>query len=701
MGPPSPGFTNLNNPLPPLPDEALRPARSVPSPEASSQFRSYRQDDNSTFRAIQASQKSPEPIDDEGAKLLSGNASAYRNGLQNREYPPETREEILDKEDSVYNIGGPIPNAKQTYAAPQNQRTVSPVQHHTVVVDPSLIASARLAAQWEETEKRSESNLVAMAPKSTNKVMTPAQFERYRRQQELTRKKSDASCKSKSDEAESSDEDEAERGRQVAKQRRKQEAHLAVYRQKMMKVTGEQPPTAPLNSNSNGLGNRIASSSTPEITNRTSHLTVNSKISSASGKSSGKSSGDEEEDEDVPLGILAAHGFPNKNKPPTNLTKSSSNPNLRGLSNSVVGTAGSVIGESRGHESRGSLPVFARHLPQDPYYGASLVNPSNREQFTMSGGAPVHVPPPGTMPGLHPGGLVGVIAGEERARALRRGSPNAQGGYDGQALPTQHLGLPRSQTTGNIPTMGFPGIVPLMQPQPPPSAPPVLSPGDQVQLQMSQNMTQMMQMQMQWMQHMMNVQGLQQGGAQQPLVQQQQPSMTASNMLGPGSQIQRPLSLPIPSSPRSNQRTMSTLDASMASWNLPKQSAPSVHLGIAPGQGYAPSIAPSERSNVGLASRYRPVTNSPDAVNGPSNPPSNHMPGTANTWSHFQAGRQSPGAPTITRPASSGRVVATVPDDEDDDQGWAEMKKKRDKEKSSRKMKKGQNGLNEILAAYE
>jgi hypothetical protein len=34
--------------------------------------------------------------------------------------------------------------------------------------------------------------------------------------------------------------------------------------------------------------------------------------------------------------------------------------------------------------------------------------------------------------------------------------------------------------------------------------------------------------------------------------------------------------------------------------------------------------------------------------------------------------------------------VKAVPDDDDDDQGWAEMKKKRDKKKSTWKMKRAQ-----------
>ena len=49
--------------------------------------------------------------------------------------------------------------------------------------------------------------------------------------------------KGSDDEDGSDDDDEAERTRSLARQRRKQEAHLSVYRQQMQKVTGDTPIT--------------------------------------------------------------------------------------------------------------------------------------------------------------------------------------------------------------------------------------------------------------------------------------------------------------------------------------------------------------------------------------------------------------------------------------------------------------------------
>jgi hypothetical protein len=245
---------------------------------------------------------------------------------------------------------------------------------------------------------------------------------------------------------------------------------------------------------------------------------------------------------------------------------------------------------------------------------------------------------------------------------------------------------------GNLPTMSVPGMQPGM--------PPALSPGDQAQIQMSQQMTQMMQVQMQWMQQMMQIQGAQSGQQGQPPMlppMSHQPGMMP-NLMSPThpSQIQRPLSMPIPSSPRQDQRTMSTLSPNMAPWNRPPSFAPSVHGGVG-GQGYAASIAPSERSNVGMASRYRPVSMAAESIQRPPNRSSTFTSGTFKSWANGEVGKQSPSMATIRPVNSGGKKASAPPDDEDDDQGWAEMKKKRDQKKSTWKMKKGHNGLQDLF----
>ncbi|EXJ65419.1 hypothetical protein A1O7_01760 [Cladophialophora yegresii CBS 114405] len=538
---------------------------------------------------------------------------------------------------------------------------LSPASVSGATFDPVIAENAQLANMYQEAKDP--------PPKRTtgNKVMTPAQWERYKEQKEMDRRLgalSDDSASEAGDISDDDDDDELERSKQAAKQRRKQEAHLAVYRQTMMKVTGEAPPNRPGSSLS---ALRPGNGSSPDLNNRMSHMTVDSKTS---GKSSGE---DEEEDEDVPLGILAAHGFPNRNRPPTQLASSSSNSNLRAVSQSQA--APSVKGSN--------LPVFARQLPPDPYYGAGLVNPSNREALALHPTTAPQGAGPSTAHPIHPSGLVGVIAGEERARAARRGSPNAAGGYD---MPP-HPSMARSQTTGTLPAMGYHGMSP-MPGMPPmmPGMPPMLTAGDQAQIQMAQQMTQMMQMQMQWMQQMSQTMGV--PGNPNPMNVAQYPGP-------PNPSLSRPQSVHMQhaSAPHANQRTMSTLNPSMAPWNSGQQFLPSININ----GNYAPSIAPSERSNIGLASRYRPVSIAPEPDVGAHRRASTFTSASMRPWSSTD--NASRPVQHGTRPSINtlGRKSPlAVQDEDDDEQGWAEMKMKKDKKQKSWALRKGQNALQEL-----
>ncbi|EED21723.1 conserved hypothetical protein [Talaromyces stipitatus ATCC 10500] len=560
-----------------------------------------------------------------------------------------------------------------------------------------ITSSAHLASQYEER--------LASAPNTQNKVMTPAQFERYRQQREMTRRLSTASKSDGSDagndyEDDEEDEDEGEKTREAARQRRKQEAHLSVYRQQMMKVIGQHAPAQSSSSQTLRPISEQGSISTPNLLSRSSMLGLPT-IPQEGGKSS-----DGEDDEDVPLAILAAHGFPNKNRPPTRLTASSSNPNLRV---SYAGSPGPSANDN-GSEARANLPVFARNLPRDPYFGAGIVNAPQRESLAMSGGAP----PLGSSPSqasLHPGGLVGVIANEERARAMRRGSPNAQA-----------AGIPRPYSVANMAQMNAPGPWTnpggLLQQQ----QPPVMTSGEQAQIQISQQMTEIMQVQVQMMQQMMQMQGLSPG--------QQPPQLNPNILSGIGQPIntaQRPMSMAssfhLPANPpQADQRTMSMLDPNMSRWNLNRPA--SIHpdaMGrpMTPqgGYGYAPSIAPSERSNIGLAARYRPVSMAGQEQQMPRS--STFTSSTLKPWnnenprptsvspSHMQPGeRKSTSLATVTirpvantnRQSISGKqnVKPAVPD-EDEDEAWADMMKKREKKKSSWKLKKENSTLGDLL----
>ena len=507
-------------------------------------------------------------------------------------------------------------------------------------------------------------------PDTQNKIMTPAQFERYRNEQEARREQYFHKDESDEEGDDYEDEDEVERNKQLARERRKQEAHLSVYRQQMMKVTGEQPSDLP-----------NVPPATPNLANRSTTPTFTFDKPTDAGKIS------DDEDEDVPLGVLAAHGFPSKTRPPT-----AASSNIKFKSESYPPPPASAAGGS----SAGGrpLPPFAKNLPQDPYFGAGLVNASNRESLAFGqGGAPSV-----TGSSRPAGGLVGVIAGEERARAARRGSPNAQGNYSSP--------LPQG----------------MMQFGMPPGLPPMMSPGEQATVQMSEQMTQMMQMQMQWMQQMQQMMasgGMQamSPGQQPPLMmppQQQQQMMMNAGMLAPSGPQQRPISAPGPASgiPPAQQRAMSMMNpASAPTWqpqgNGRMSQAPSMMSGALHGlaPGYASSLAPSERSNVGLPGRYRPISIAPVDEHGPraSSRASTFTSGTlqptlgnSNMRKSTSGERQSK---LSMRPTTPGQNRKTGSDD-DDEEGWAQMKQKREQKRSNWRLRK-QKDDNSALDLYD
>jgi len=613
-------------------------------------------------------------IEDTDALLVNGAASASRRAdAQPKPYqkdqPSVSRKPISKRQAPGPRIDSLSPSIQRI---PRPQQPDVSLNDDTLLYDQSFREMANSAERFQSGKG---------SPPKPSKVMTPAQFELYRKQQDMSRSRSNASKSEESDESDRYSDDDEQRQKQLIKQRRKQEAHLAVYRQQMMKVTGEQPSKPDLRP---GLDRH--NMSTPNLTARKSDLSLRADTPATNGKNS------DEEDEDIPLGILAAHGFPSKDRRPTELGRPVSN--IQYTSESYPPPPASLAGSVAGGGPRGTLPPFARNLPKDPYYGASIVNPTNRESLAFgSGGGSVYGG--SQSPSTHPGGLVGVIASEERARAMRRGSPNTQGSY---GLPGTGLPLP--------PSMSPPGM---------------LSPGDQAQLQMSQQWSQMMQVQVQWMQQMQQqmaaMQGMQPGQAQP-----QMPSMLQMPMKQPGFmsppggglqvpqiQMQRPISMggqppqfgqP---SPQQQQRAMSMLNPDMASqWNQNPGSrmsvAPSVMMSgaIGPGPGYIPSIAPSERSNVGQPSRYRPVSIAP-ADEAPRNKSrASTMSGATALKAWDTNGNRKSGGLEV--PRQSVRAVTRESDD-DDDEGWEEMKRKRE-EKKMLKGKKSTDKLGPLGAIF-
>ncbi|KAJ5732017.1 hypothetical protein N7493_003498 [Penicillium malachiteum] len=569
--------------------------------------------------------------------------------------------------------------------------TISP--RSPTQIDSAVADNARLAVKFAESLPKS--------PSPGNKVMTPSQFEHYRQQQELQNSNSDSSdAENNSDDDPYDEEDEAERQREAEKQRRKREAHLSVYRQQMQKVTGQQSPSPSPSLRPVMSG---ASNSTPNlIMNRSSvHL-------SSTGEKSSSGKSNEDEDDEVPLAILAAHGFPNRNRPPTRLANVSSNPNLRASMHPYVSSSSSLVGGEQ--ENRGSLPVFARNLPRDPYFGASLVNQTNRESLALGGGSTYGGP--AASPPVPTGGLVGIIAQEEQVRKLRRGSPNTQAMYDMGSVPRPFSMMPAPQ-----------------QQQP------TMTASEQAQVQLTNHMSTMMQVQIEWMQQMMRMQGVQ-GAPPQMMPPGMHPGMPMPHMTGamsmPGTSMGPPPMgvphMPGPGStglyarsspstpPNYDPRPLSMLDPNLATRRTgsPMPNLPNLPGGPFPhnSPGYAASIAPSERSTAGMASRYRPVSMQGEHIhqgsplNNSWNDENRHHSHLSVSQSHGPLPKSTSMATVTVRPVSRGSQAGSAiqkasngSDEENDDEAWAEMRKNREKKKSSWKLKRGTSSFGDLLGA--
>ena len=566
--------------------------------------------------------KAASPEEDEDARLMRESISAMRR--LNVEEAPRARESWINPSAmSSYTgaVSTPRPTAPSSNNTTPRARYPAAEPEEESLFDAHTATTASLAMQWGEKP----ATPVSTAPK--NKVMTTEQFERYRQDQEYRKKRAsgafnNAVAQESDDDAaddtyEDEEDHEEERRREQLNQRRKQEAHMTIYRQQMMKITGEAP-------NPIARPSAVSSQSAPNIL-----------------LYSDNPAADDDEDEDIPLAILAAHGFPNRNRAPGQLQGMSSNPNLRAASQmsaypppprSVSGNPG----------DRGSaLPPFARRLPQDPYFGAGLVNSTNRESLALGSGSQY-----GGAPRAQPGGLVGVIANEERSRAMRRGSPNPQGEYPG--MPGMSIGLGYaggSRTPGGQP---FPTDPAAMQAQ---------MAAMQLQLQQS------MEMQFQFFQMMAG----QAPGMVPP--QGMQPGMMPPQGMQPG--MMMPQGMPA-------QNRTSTMGSGMGFNGFPSgprsvvggsQRHTVMAVGGATGAGYAPSIAPSERSNVGMPDRYRPVSSLP-AMNG------------ADTGSLRMGGLNSMKTPVVHV------QIAEAEKEEDEEVAWEEMRKQKEKKKSIWRMKK-------------
>jgi len=96
---------------------------------------------------------------------------------------------------------------------------------------------------------------------------------------------------------------------------------------------------------------------------------------------------------------------------------------------------------------------------------------------------------------------------------------------------------------------------------------------------------------------------------------------------------------------------------SFMSFNGNQHQQPPMSNYLGPGPGYTPSIAPSERSNIGLSARYRPVVNNSDA----------HSTGTSMTL-------QASGGANQSQPGPIKGIIKKVPQaPAEEDEDWSKM----------------------------
>jgi hypothetical protein len=541
--------------------------------------------------------------------------------------------------------------------------------------DPSLVESTPRASKavldHKDTAAESvQSASAAKAAASGRKIMDQAQFKAYREAKEIIGDDQESDSGASDEEYE----DETERNKELQRQRRKQEGDLAVWRQQMQKVTGEK--SQPLQ----------------RLDSQTPSLDPNAL---APGMAADEH--DSDSSEEIPLGVLMAHGFPSKTRPPSKIAPgpfASKLPNesysdmrlsadQRSLSagNIRPGTSPAPPTSVAGGK-RGALPPFARNLPSDPYFGASLHNGANRESLAFGNSSAASV-----YNGQSSGGnignqtLVNVIASEERAKAMRRGSPNAQAGF-GPNTPS-HAGPNQMNPMQMQMAMGMPMGNMHAQPQ---SMDPLML--QQLLVNQQQQMQQLSQMMTQVMSGGMAMNPQMMMQMQQMGMPMQQPQMgmpSQNQFLSPNMNHQgmgRPMSTY--SQPGHQQRAMSMVNIPQLP-TIPQQQhgyTPSVHgmrLGLP--NGYTPSIAPSERSTVGMASRYRPVTHNLDGASTVS---------TTTPASSFPTQVQAVDDPSKAKKKSSILGVLKRGNNkenqhqDDEDEGWGEMPARKSKWKGEK-----------------
>ncbi|RKK27371.1 hypothetical protein BFJ66_g16682 [Fusarium oxysporum f. sp. cepae] len=387
-------------------------------------------------------------------------------------------------------------------------------------------------------------------------------------------------------------------------QRKKQQAYLdGGYRQRMMKSTNG-PDLPPLRSHS-----RISSSWSMKSFKTFQGLTED--ITPRQDNEDG--------DEDVPLALLQIQRR-SGSKAPSIINSG----HTKGEFNSQPQPMNNIR-----QNSRTPMPVFARSLPQDIFPAAPHnAWPMNNQQ-------------------LIPGGLVGVIASEERAKKARRVPPST--GF--QPLPDTNeafnWGQASTQPVGIAHSFGLPGTrtpMAFSRPQTPvavPQLPPLTS---------NQEMFNFLQAQTEILRSMATMN--QRSNQPWDALSSQQSVM---NLGPPGAG-----STYSPSHYAPSNHSKSNYAPSNYARSVFQQ----------PG-GYAASVAPSERNIVGLPSRYRPVSKAAtQTLSGKA--PKNDDTMSLSNWDNNRS----------NVPRTSVTVEQDSTDDDDDDAFWRAKREKRDKRRA-------------------
>ncbi|KAF1949622.1 hypothetical protein CC80DRAFT_520452 [Byssothecium circinans] len=539
---------------------------------------------------------------------------------------------------------------------------------------------------------------------SGHRIMTQAEF----RAQQQRAKQQAADSDSESEDYEDEEEAEERAAQEAIARRKKQQMDLA--RETMRRTT-----TGSANPNRPGSVAESFSMGFP------------SEISSKA---------DEWEDEDVPLGILAQHGFPSKDRMPTqpaNVIPSYFRNNSTPTLPERPASAGNM-GANRASTFR---PAFARNLPEDPhatFIGGGVVQPMNRESMGFSRGPASVIGEPMMYPEpqLSAPSLVEQIQMRDMTKQKYMGgasSKKPQGGPFTGAMAAQmnpqanpnptRISMMNPAAPAMNPMQSMQGMNPMMNMNMMggPNGMPMMGVNNMgypmsqqdymQQMQQFQQMQQMFAAQQMQLQQQMQMFGQQPQDPRMSMMQpqpqdprmsmmmqpQQDPRMSMAMSQGnnsflnvPGGSQQRPMSImSVNPSAQPPPRPYST-GSTMIGGGFPSAPPPQ----LPPMPAFAPSIAPSERSNIGLSKRYRSVAT-----------------GNGNTDAHSTVSssmtlQASGGAPQQTQQGANGPVKGILKKgqqkskEEEEDEGWAKMAARKNKFLNRNKGKKPEEGDSDL-----